>query len=404
MRMKVKSGMTRGRLVFICVWLGIFAVSFLIWAAVLGGITRDLAVYEQYQPIYAAEDAFRDLFADADAATISKYGAPSVSEYDADDAIKKRIEELLSAGELALCPAGDRSDTPCYEVTAGGEILAGFSLVEDETSRRIFGRRGFTVGEVYLLIEPTKEARIIAPKNAVVKINGKLVGEDLRLGDYIQLESADYFPEGDGDARLMAVYYVGGLFSDPEVTVTSMDGSIRYGIELDRANSVYDTEFSYRTALSGAASGSGNDEKLPDTPPHTPNAGDIESDMPYSDFLYEAITIYVKYLHQSNETIKQAAWRALSFFKPQTDIYLSILGYQNDTDYYPNTFAFTEVSIEELTWLDASKQTFKCIYGFKAEMSIGGKEQKVKAYRFEVAVDASDERPLITSLVDLNAG
>ncbi len=396
MSMKMNKGMTGGRLIFICTWLGIFAVSFLIWAAVLGGVTKDLAKYEEYQPVYAADDAFREYFKETDAATIAGYSNLNVLKYDKADAVKERIETILSGGELTCREAGSEDESDRYEVMTGGEVFAGFTIVEDEDSREIFGRRGYTIGEVYLLIEPEYEANIIAPKNAVVKINGVMVGEEVRVGEYKELRDAEYFPADDPDARLMAVYHIDGLFSAPEVTVTNSAGNITYGVELDRTNSVYDTEYAYRTVLSEIFNGTFKEPELPTVTPGTDNT---DKEIPHADFLYEAITIYEKYTHLTNEENDRAAWRVLSFFKPGTEIYSVIMSYYNDSNFFPDTYEFSEVKISNFAWTDASEKGFTCIYEMKAVMSVSGKDNKVtETLRYAVEVDVSGEKPLIASL------
>ena len=72
-RASINKGMTRGRLIFICVWLGIFAVAFLLWALLLGEVSNLLTEYEGVQPEYEAEEGFESYFATADAATIAGY-------------------------------------------------------------------------------------------------------------------------------------------------------------------------------------------------------------------------------------------------------------------------------------------------------------------------------------------
>ncbi len=392
MSMKTQKGMTRGRLIFICVWLGIFAVSYLIWALFLGGVTKDLAKYEEYQPIYAADAAFREYFTEEDAETIAGYSVFTLSEYDRADAVVKRIESIIDGKALTYREVSSDENGARYEVMAGGTAFAGFTVEEDEDSKELFGRKGYTIGEVFLLIEPESEANIIAPKNALVKVNGIILGEDKRVGEYLELEDAEYFPEDDEDARLMAVYHIDGLFTAPEVVVTNHEGNIVYGVEFDRTNSVYDTEYAYRNVLSEIFNGT---FKEPETPPQQ----GTDQKTPYDDFLYEAITIYEKYIHLTNEENDQAAWRVLSFFKPGTEIYSVIMSYYYDSNFFPDTYEFSDVKISDFAWTDASEKNFTCIYEMKYVMSVSGKDNKVtENIRYSVEVDVSGEKPFISSL------
>ncbi len=400
MSMKNQNGITRGRLIFICVWLGIFAVSYLVWALILGGINKDLAIYEEYQPIYAADEAFREYFADEDAETLAGYSLLALSEYDGEDAAIKCIEALIAGKELSYREISSDENGARYEVMANGKVFAGFTVEEDEDSKEIFGRRGYTIGEVYLLIEPEFEANIIAPKNGIVRVNGIILGDEKRVGDYIELEDAEYFPEDDADARLMAVYHIDGLFAAPEVVVTNLEGNISYGVEYDRTNSAYDTEYAYRTVLFEIHNGT---FKEPELPPETPPEQGADQETPYDDFLYEAITIYEKYIHLTNEENDQVSWRVLAFFKPGTEIYSVIMSYYYDSNFFPDTYEFSDVKVSGFSWTDATETSFTCIYEMKSVMSVSGKDNKVtENIRYAVEVDVSGEKPLISSLRKAN--
>ena len=248
-------GMTKGRLIFICTWLAVFAVAYLIWAAVLYGVTKELREYESYQPHSAAEKAFDELFADADAEEIVGYGGYTLSYYESKDAVIGYIDSLISDKTLTYREKSSDDSRVTYEVLSDGAVFAEFTVVKDESSREIFGEKCYVTGDVKLCIEAPGRAIVIAPKNATVKLNGIEVGETLRVGEYIELPDAVYFP--DEESRLMSQYFVSGLFGTPTVTVEDADGTL-YGVEYDRTHGVYDTEYSYRTRLSEAHGASGN--------------------------------------------------------------------------------------------------------------------------------------------------
>jgi len=159
---------------------------------------------------------------------------------------------------------------------------------------------------------------------------------------------------------------------------------------------LYDTEFSYRTILSEIYNGT---FKEPELPPETqPEIGGEEQN-PYSDFLYEALTIYEKYIHLTNEENDQVSWRVLAFFKPGTEVYSVIMNYYNDSNFFPDTYSFSGQSISDFAWNDPSKTVFSCIYQMKVEMSAGADGNKVaENVRYTVEVDVTGEKPLITSL------
>ncbi len=229
MTYRERNGMPRGRLIFICTWLGIFAVTFLIWAVFLGGINKDLAKYEGYQPVYAADEVFREYFVDAQAADLIQYAQLDLSDYDTDEAALECLENLISGKELSYSEKNAEGEEVRYAVLSSGASFAEFSLVPNEDSKEIFGAHGYKLGEIKVYIEPSFNAIIFAPKSAIVNVNGKVLGAEYRVGEYRELADAVYFPDDDPDARFMAEYHVEGLFAAPSVTVTNAAGNIVYG-------------------------------------------------------------------------------------------------------------------------------------------------------------------------------
>ena len=100
------------------------------------------------------------------------------------------------------------------------------------------------------------EVTVIAPKGAVVKVNGKTVADDKLSGEPIYLDNAEYFP--NDAAREMVSYRIEGLFAEPVVSVESADGAVRYGVNLMDASHVYSAEYSYVSYLRDAYYGKSN--------------------------------------------------------------------------------------------------------------------------------------------------
>ncbi len=238
--------MNRGKLTFICVWLAVFAVAYLIWALYLGVLTRSLVKYEGYGPETAAADVFTEYFASADAEKLAGYGEFTLSPYDKTNAASEFLALIIDGKAATYYEVGELT----YEVASGGVVFARFSVVEDTNAKALFGRYPYKLGKITLIAEPSFKANIIAPKNASVKVNGVLLTEADQTGEYITLDDAPYFPENDPDARIMAVYRIEGLYVAPDITVESADGSVSYGVEYDRQRSEYDAEYSYRAHLS----------------------------------------------------------------------------------------------------------------------------------------------------------
>lgn len=393
-----QNGMPRGRLIFICTWLGIFAVAFLIWALFLGGITKDLAKYEEYQPVYAADSAFREHFSEASAEDLISYADVTVSEYDTEEAVLKCLELLISGKELTYRQKG--ADDTRYEVLASGVTFAEFSVVPDENTKELFGSHGYKLGEIVVSFPPEFKAVIIAPKNAVVKVNGKVIGEEHRVGEYRELSDAVYFPDNDPDSRFMAEYHIGELYAAPTVTVTDIEGKTVYGVEYSKTSSVYDTEYSYRSILEAKFNGTYVE---PETPIQPPVTGETEIDKAYADFLNEAISVYEKYRRLPNDQSASVSWRVLAYFKPGTEIYSLLMNYYYDSNFYPDNYEFSNIKISNFSWTDATQKEFTCVYEMDSSMWKSGNSSKVdEKIAYKLTVDVSGDKYLISSLTKNN--
>lgn len=396
MTYRERNGMPRGRLIFICTWLGIFAVTFLIWAVFLGGINKDLAKYEGYQPVYAADEVFREYFVDAQAADLIQYAQLDLSDYDTDEAALECLDNLISGKELSYSEKNAEGEEVRYAVLSSGASFAEFSLVPNEDSKEIFGTHGYKLGEIKVYIEPSFNAIIFAPKGAIVNVNGKVLGAEYRVGEYRELADAVYFPDDDPDARFMAEYHVEGLFAAPSVIVTNAAGNIVYGVEFNKTSGVYDTEYSYRTILSEIFNGTYVEPEFPVIPPQT---GEAEIDKAYADFLNEAMSIHEKFIHLSPEDSVKSTWRVLSFFKPGTEIYSLLSGYYNDSKFFPDNYEFSDIKIGNFAWLNEERTEFTCLYEMDSVMWISGNDVKSEEkVAYILTVDVSGEKYLISSL------
>lgn len=242
----MKKSMTRGSLIFTCVWLGIFAVAFFSWAFYLGEYSKLLAEYESIQKDRTAEEIFIGHFRVPGAKEMAEYCADIVSPYDKDGAAEDAISALIDGKTITYEP---EDDGYTYAVLADGEKFAYFTLIETKESDSVLGYSPLELGEIGILLEPAVDVVIFAPKSAVVKVNRKTVGDECREGDYVVLDGANH---SDPEALKMAYYRISGLFTDPAVTVESHDGSVKFGLDFDKGTSTYSAEYSYRTYLTVA--------------------------------------------------------------------------------------------------------------------------------------------------------
>jgi hypothetical protein len=249
----MKKRLTRGGFLFATVWLGIFAIAFLIWAIYLGFINERLAEYESIQPKYEAERVFNEYFLNADASDIIGYEEGFYSEYDKADAPEKAISSLIEGKELSY-KAESRS---LYSVYANGEKIAQFTLKGSEEKTPLLGARRPILDKIDLFAEPLFEVTVIAPKGAVIKVNGKTVSsDDMSKGVPVALAEAEYFP--NDEARTMISLRLGKLFAEPTVSVESADGAIKYGIEFFEGSYTYSAEKSYVSYQKNAYYGATN--------------------------------------------------------------------------------------------------------------------------------------------------
>ena len=415
-----KRGFTRGRLIFVCVWLAIFAVVFLLWAFFLGEVTKMLEEYESVQPKYKAEEIFNSYFVDADASVIAEYDEYPLSVYDNENAPGNYLASVIDGKKITYAPTiSSDSAVKTYAVAADGIQFASFTLVESEEKTKLLGMSELKLGEIDIKINPICGVSIYAPKNSVVKVNGVVLTAEYLEGDFIELEQAVYFPENDPDARLMANYYIDGLFADPIVTVESADGSIGYTLEYDKETSAYNAEHAYRVSLADAY----NQRLLAEERQKQEEADRIKREEEdklrreeeerqrvsdsikalYGNFIYDAMTRYAKYTHITNEDNNNTAWDMLAYFKPGTAIYTFIKDYYNYSYYIPDAYEYVGVNMHSFTWSDESNTAFTCIFEMGLVMTIDGSpgeapSKVTERFCLKIHVEITDGKPLISEL------
>lgn len=419
-RASINKGMTRGRLIFICVWLGIFAVAFLLWALLLGEVSELLTEYEGVQPEYEAEEVFESYFATADAATIAGYDKYDNSSYDVEGSAGTYLASLLKGKKINYVPVlSSDSNTKAYAVVVDGVQFASFTLVKGETKTEKLGISEWTLGTIDVKIEPVCGVSVFAPKSATVKVNGIPLTDEYREGDYVELDEAVYFPADDADARMMANYYIDDLFVDPVVTVESADGSVSYGLEYDKEKSAYNAEYSYRVLLADKYNQQlleeekkkqeeeekrkqEEEEKLKREEEERQRISD-EIEAEYGDFIYEVLTLYARYTHITNEENNKIAWDVLAYFKSGTPLYKFIKDYYNYSAYIPDSYEYSNVDMHHFVWSNEEKTAFECVFEMNLIMTVNGSgaqapEKVTEPFSFKVYVDISGKKPLISAL------
>lgn len=238
----MKKGLSRGGMIFAVVWLSIFALAFVLWAFYLGVVNDRLAEYESIQFSRVAEGIFDEYFLNVTAADMIEYEEGFYSPYDKEGAAERAIASMIDGKTLSY--VAERSNV--YVVLADGEPIAMFSLEKSEDRTPLLNAKRPILGNIAFLPEAPISITVIAPMDATVTVNGKKVGSDMIEDEPIYLDAAEYFQ--NDSARAMVIYRISGLFEEPTVCVESLDGSVRYGIEIG-AGGVYSTEQSYISYL-----------------------------------------------------------------------------------------------------------------------------------------------------------
>ena len=427
MSRRIKKEMTRGSVIFISVWLGIFALAFILWAVLLGAVGSLLSEYESVQPFYEAEEVFNEYFLNADSATIAGYDEYKLSQYDKDGSVAAYLESVIRGKQFTYVPVlSSSSDVKTYIVKADGTQFATFTLVKSEEVTESLGLSQWKLGNIDIKISPACGVNVFAPKNAVVKVNGVILTDEYREGDYVELKEEVYFPEDDADSRLMANYFIDGLFVEPSVTVENADGSVVYGLEFDKKNSAYSAEYAYRVLLADAYNQKvlqeeeqkrqeeeqkrqeeeqkrkEEEEKLKREEEERQKISD-EIKALYGDFVYDTVTLYARYTHITNEENNKTAWDVLKYFKSGTPLYTFIRDYYNYSAYIPDNYEYNDVNMHHFAWDNDAKTSFTCIFEMNLVMTVNGADGKpinkvTEPFCFMVYVDISGKAPLIAAL------
>lgn len=235
----MKKNISRGGLIFTCVWLGIFAVSYIVWAFYLSAVSNRLAEYENTHPEKEAEKVFAEYFLNADPMDFSSYD-DAESKYDVRGSSKEYYYDLTYGKPLSFSECGRANGIITYSVTADGTEFARFVLSEKES-----GEWKFT--KILLTARPSYELCIHAPKSAIVTVNGVLLDGEYAVSEYMIADSPVF--EGDAEKRIMVTYILKGLYSEPALSVKLTDADVQLGLDKEDS-AVFSAEKAYVSYLS----------------------------------------------------------------------------------------------------------------------------------------------------------
>ena len=235
----MRKNVSRGRLIFTCIWLGIFAVAYILWAFYLTAVSNRLAEYEKTHPENEAQRVFTEYFLNADPMTFSSYDDVE-SKYDVRGAANKFYYDLTYGKALDFSEYGSASGIVTYSVTADGEEFARFALSEDEEG-------AWKLSKIVLTAAPPHELYIRAPRAAAITVNGVLLDGECAVSEYMLTESPVF--GGEAEKRTMVVYYLTGLFADPKLSVKLTDADVELGLD-NEGKSNFSAERAYISYLS----------------------------------------------------------------------------------------------------------------------------------------------------------
>ncbi len=232
----------KGR-IFWFVWLALALAVTGAWIYLLNRVDIWLGEYEDSQPKYVAQRVYTEHFADKNYLQLLWDGNIVISEFEDAEAVAAYAASLFGDAEWQCIQSYSADpDVLKYSVSADSTAVGSFTLVPSTCGT---GSEAYMLDTITFNVYPTRGANIYAPAGAVVKVNGVALGDSYKYGDSVVLADAVYYPEGDESARTMQNYYVGGLFNEPTVTVTSADGSIEYALDYDPETVVWRADTDY---------------------------------------------------------------------------------------------------------------------------------------------------------------
>lgn len=235
----MRKNKARGRFVFTCVWLGIFAVTYIVWAFYLSAVAQRLEDYERSRPENTAEKIFTEYFCNADPKNFSSYDDVE-SKYDVRGSASEYYYSLTYGKALAFTEHDSTSGLVTYSVTADGAEFARFAISKDKEGE-------WQLSKIILTASPSNEIYINAPKDAVVTVNGVLLDGECAVSEYMIADSPVF--GGDAQKRTMITYRLDGLYRDPVLSVKLTASDVQLSLDTED-ESFLSAETSYVAYLS----------------------------------------------------------------------------------------------------------------------------------------------------------
>lgn len=289
-------------------------------------LTRSaLGDYEAARPGYVAEKVFQDYFNSDDYKPLLDKSGFALSEVETEDDFAEFWLEQTK-GELSFVRvSSDAGGVVRYNVRSGEKTFAAFELsLNGKTSS--WGNHLYDLSKIELGVGAKFSARITAPSDAIVKVNGVVLTDESIVEKDIETSSCQHMPEGVRGITL-ATYQLKGLLKEPVIEVTSKDGKA-LNVSYDETTKTHVADVLY-------------DEQLKEE---------------MSAYAIEAAQAYAASMQ--NDVPRS---RALSYLLPGTTLYEQTRTLQLFVDSHSG-YRFEQVKAEEFYRYD--ENTFSCRVSF----------------------------------------
>lgn len=219
--------------------LGIFAIFAVIALFWLNGFLRD---YEAAQPEHVAEKVVDEYFKSGDIEKLLADSTYEVPKYSSIEDVASYLDDAIDKSDVSFysVSSGSSDGKVTYAVKSRELKVAVITLKEKESAGRF---KEYELDSFDLTIGGSNAVMVKAPKGYNVMVNGVTLGEELLYGDEEPTDSCEHVAEGLG--IVFVTYKLDGLFGEPDISVTSSDGTAAGGITANEERTYYTVSPAY---------------------------------------------------------------------------------------------------------------------------------------------------------------
>lgn len=213
--------------------LGVFAVLVAIALFWLHGFLAD---YEAAQPEHVAEKVVEEYFKNGDMEKLLADSTYEVPKYSSTEDVVSYLGDAIDKNDVSFysVSSGSADGKVTYAIKSREFKVAVINLREKADPGRF---KGYELDSIDLTIGGSNAVMVKAPKGYNVMVNGVTLGEELLHGDEEPTDSCGHVAEGLG--IVFVTYKLEGLFGEPDISVTSSDGTAVGGITANEEGTYY---------------------------------------------------------------------------------------------------------------------------------------------------------------------